>query len=318
MKFNQPKIVVSKCLGFANCRYNGQTIPDKFLNKLKDFVEIKVICPEVEIGLGVPRKPIRIVKDNLVQQDTNLNLTNKMNKFSEEFLDSLKEVDGFILKNRSPSCGLTDVKNYLENTKKSRCVKKTAGFFGRKVLKKFPKAAIEDEGRLKNFKIRENFLIKIFTLNKFKEIKKKKKIKDLVEFQEHNKYLFMAYNQKLQKNLGKIVANLKKQDIVKIYENYEKELLKLLANPYKNKLTINALNHIYGYFNNELNKKEKDYFSENLEEFRNKKIPFSTVNHLLYSWALRFNKNYLLNQTIFMPYPEELIEITDSGKGRDL
>ena len=310
MNFPKPKIVVSKCLGFSKCRYNGQIISDEFVESLRPFVKFITVCPEIEIKLGVPRDSLRIVDGKLIQTKTEKDFSDKINKFSDDFLNSLKNIDGFILKNRSPSCGIGDVRIYGKN---NRVIKKSNGFFGDKVLKKFPDLPIEDEGRLRNFKIREHFLIKLFTLTNFKKINSIKKLND---FHEHNKFLFMAYSQVLQKKLGKIVAH--NTIFQETYKEYKCVLEKLLNSPCKTSSTINSLNHIYSHFHKKLNQKEKKYFLENIEEFKNKNIPLSTLTHLLYSWALRFNDNYLVNQTIFMPYPEELIKISDSGKGRDL
>jgi uncharacterized protein YbbK (DUF523 family) len=175
--FVKPEIIVSKCLGFAHCRYDGQIIPDEFVEKLKPFVEFKPICPEVSIGLGVPRDPIRIVmirdEFRLIQPATGLDLTEKMKDFAESFLSSAGQVDGFIFKSRSPSCGLKDVKIYPDANKEMP-LSKGSGFFGKAVLDKFPDLAIEDEGRLKNFIIREHFLTKLFTISSFHKVKESK------------------------------------------------------------------------------------------------------------------------------------------------
>jgi uncharacterized protein YbbK (DUF523 family) len=166
-EFVKPQVFISKCLGFAKCRYNGLTIPDEFVTNLKPHVDFHPVCPEVEIGLGIPRDPIRIVsikkKLHLVQPATGKDLTEEMTDFSTSFLNSLKTVDGFLLKNRSPSCGIKDVKVY-PGTGKVASIARDSGFFGAAVLEKFPFSAIEDEGRLKNYRIREHFLTKLFTL----------------------------------------------------------------------------------------------------------------------------------------------------------
>jgi len=111
----KPNVVVSKCLEFEACRYNGQMIHDAFVRKLEKHVNYVPVCPEVAIGLGVPRFPIRIVSPKerrLIQPATGRDITGDMSRFCEEFLSSLNEVDGFILKFRSPSCGFKDVRIY--------------------------------------------------------------------------------------------------------------------------------------------------------------------------------------------------------------
>jgi uncharacterized protein YbbK (DUF523 family) len=114
-EFPRPNVIVSKCLEFEACRYNRQIIKDDLVRSLKKHVNYIPVCPEVAIGLGVPRFPVRIVTSGstkLIQPSTSMDVTDAMNKFSERFLSKLKDADGFILKNRSPSCGINDVKVY--------------------------------------------------------------------------------------------------------------------------------------------------------------------------------------------------------------
>jgi len=178
----KPIIVTSKCLGFECCRYNGGIQNDDFIKKLNDFVEYITVCPEVEIGLSTPRDPIRIVQNNgelsLVQPKTGKDFSKVMYEFSQEFINSLENVDGFILKSRSPSCGIKDVKIY-PNSEKGGGSSKGKGFFAAVAQEQLPYLAIEDEGRLKDFKIREHFLTKIFTLAEFRRIRKKISINGL-------------------------------------------------------------------------------------------------------------------------------------------
>jgi uncharacterized protein YbbK (DUF523 family) len=172
-EFSKPILIVSKCLGFAHCRYDGLIVNDDFVDKLKGYVEFKPICAEVEIGLGIPRDPVRIVningKNRLIQPSTGRDLTDDMQNFTNSFLDSVGEVDGFILKSRSPSCGLKDVKIYSDKGD-NVVIEKGSGFFGGAVLQKFPYLAVEDEARLSNFRIREHFLTQIYTFANFRRI----------------------------------------------------------------------------------------------------------------------------------------------------
>ena len=139
----------------------------------------------MEIGLGVPRKPVRIVLDKgeyrLVQPATGRDVTEDMKIFCVDFLDSAGDVDGFILKLRSPSCGIKDVKVYSA-AGKSGAVEKTSGYFGGAVLKKYPFLPIEDEGRLRNSRIKEHFLTKLFKLAAFRKVKSEGSMKDLIKF----------------------------------------------------------------------------------------------------------------------------------------
>jgi len=146
-KFPKPIVVLSKCLEFEACRYNGQVIPDGFVKKIEPYVDFKLVCPEVEIGLGVPRDPIRVISQGkekrLLQPVTGRDISSKMLSFADNYLKSLKEVDGFILKSRSPSCGIKDVKLF-PNSEDGTTIGKTKGFFAGRVLERFSGLAIED------------------------------------------------------------------------------------------------------------------------------------------------------------------------------
>ena len=163
--FPKPNVVISKCIEFNHCRYDGAIIRSDFVKELMPFVNFLPICPEVEIQLGIPRDPIRLIKiDNsidLVQPATKKNLTDKMNLFSDSFIKTLNDIDGFILKSRSPSCGLNDVKVY-SSIDKGPVIDKSAGIFGGRVNESFSNIAIEDEKRLINARIKEHFLRQIF------------------------------------------------------------------------------------------------------------------------------------------------------------
>ena len=167
--FLKPRILVSKCIEFDSCRYNGQVISSDFVEKLKSFVEFIPVCPEFEIGLGVPRDPIRVVSFGgnlkLIQSKTEKDVTKNMVEFSNSFLDKLSDIDGFILKSKSPSCGIKDVKIHA-GTGPPPKESKGSGFFGKAVLEKYSNIAIEDEGRLLNSRIKQHFLTKVYALRK--------------------------------------------------------------------------------------------------------------------------------------------------------
>jgi uncharacterized protein YbgA (DUF1722 family)/uncharacterized protein YbbK (DUF523 family) len=317
----KPNVVISKCLGFAPCRWNGAVIPDEFVESLKPHVSYHPVCPEVEIGLGVPRDPIRIVDSGrgprLIQPTTAKDVSEKMRRFTETFLSSLDDIDGFILKFRSPSCGMKGIKIY-DGPEKGAASVPGAGFFGGAVLEKFPGLAIEDEGRLRNFRLREHFLTKLFLMADFRKIQASAAMRGLVQFQAHNKFLLMAYNQKELKNLGRLVANLEKRPVAEILQDYEKHLALALARPPRYLSNINVLMHALGYFSTELSHTEKAFLLDSLEHYRAGKIPLSVPLNLIRSWIARFENDYLQQQTFFIPYPDELMEITDSGKGRNL
>ena len=311
-KFVKPKLIVSKCIGFEACRYNGLIIKSEFVEKLKDYADFYPVCPEVEIGLGIPRDPIRIIELKgelrLYQPETGRDITDEMKKFTQKFLGKIENIDGFILKNRSPSCGIKAVKVYqgFENSR----TKSRAGFFGNSVLEMFPYLAVEDEGRLRNLKIRENFLTKLYILTDFREVKKSRSLNELIKFHSRNKLLLMAYNQKNMRKMGRIIGNPDKKTFDDIISKYQKIFYDSILEPPQYTANINVLMHAMGYFRKELTANEKAFFLDSIEKYRKGIFPLFLCLNILKSWIIRFNNEYLMEQTFFEPYPEELIPIT--------
>ncbi|MFO7797384.1 MAG: YbgA family protein [Promethearchaeati archaeon] len=321
-EFVKPTVVSSKCIEFEYCRYNANIISSDVVKEMKSFVNFIPVCPEVEIGLGVPRDPIRIIQEDdsltLMQSSTGRDVTSSMINFAENFLDSLDYVDGFILKYKSPSCG-TKHTPYLASIQKGAAkLGMGPGLFGKVVMERFPNLPIENEGRLKNFRIREYFLTKLYTIARFREVKNSEKMRRLVDFQANNKFLFMAYNQAEMREMGRIVANQEKQSFSTLITKYESHLLKLLAYPPKFTSHINVLMHMLGYFSDDLTKDEKAYFLDELEKYRAGWIPLFVMRSLLKSWIVRFNQPYLKTQTYFEIFPEELMrfDLKDTWRGR--
>lgn len=314
----KPIILVSKCLSFSACRYDGTMIGSDFIQGLAPYVEFVTVCPELAIGLPVPRNAIRLViKDNekrLVDAVSGRDHTDKMNDFADRYLSGINQLHGAILKSRSPSCGIKDVKTYASHGKVPCLEPKMPGFFGQAVMKHHPHLPVEDEGRLRNYEIRDYFLTRIFTLARFEPID----MAGLVKYHSDNKYLLMAYHQELQKVLGRLVANHEKQPFEKVRQNYYETLKMVFSSPVNPGKNENVLLHIFGYFSKQLSEEERHFFLKQLKQYRARQLPLPALLSLLRSWVIRFDMTYLKQQTIFNAYPDEIISVSDSGKGRKL
>jgi uncharacterized protein YbgA (DUF1722 family)/uncharacterized protein YbbK (DUF523 family) len=309
--FVKPRVVVSKCITFEPVRWDGQIIASKLVEDLKPHVEFIPVCPEVEIGLGVPRETLRIVKMGddlrLIQSATGLDFTDKMKQFAKEFLVSLPEVDGFILKSGSPTSAIKDSHIY-PSIGKVAPLGRGAGFFGGAVVSRFSQFAIEDERRLLNSRIREHFLTKLYTLADFRAVKNAGSLNGLIEFQSRNKLLFTAYNQTELHEMGKIVAQPKGRPLQETLADYQSHLWGALKRPPRRGANENALTKAAGYFTSKLSKNEKAFFLDAVAQYRAGKFPLSTPLSVLKAWIIRFNEEYLLQQTFFEPYPQALME----------
>lgn len=306
-KFRRPLLVLSRCIEHDHCRYDGSMISSPFVRQFSDYTDFITVCPEVEMGLGVPRPPIHITMKNgefrLFQPETGKDLTEEMNSFITSFLDSLDKVDGFILKNKSPSCGIRNVKVYMGAGK--RPGSHGVGFFGRAVRERFPHLPLEDEGRLRNLQIREDFLIKLYLVRDFRAVRD---LGDLIEFHTSNKLLLMSYSPEGQRTLGRIIADQKDNDDT--LKRYSETLCSVIKDPLKPERIINSLLHAFGHFSSELNGREKSYFLESVEGYRKGIMPLLVPLSILGSWVVRFGDEYLEGQTLFEPYPRELVPVT--------
>jgi uncharacterized protein YbgA (DUF1722 family)/uncharacterized protein YbbK (DUF523 family) len=313
----RPIVVISKCLEFEACRYNGQMITFDFVRLLRDHVTFVPICPEVEIGLGTPRDPIKIVRQkselHLVQPSTGRDISAEMHTFSDQFLGSLSVVDGFILKSRSPSCGIKDVKLYT-GKQGEMASEKTVGMFAAHVLERFGGLAIEDEGRLTNLRLREHWLTKLYLHARFRALLKRPSAGALVAFQAENKLLFMAYHQTKMREMGRVVANHDKLPMADVMSAYYPLLKAAMAKPARISSHINVLMHGLGYFKDKLTAAEKRHFLKMIELYRTERLALPALLAVLNSWIERFDEQYLRQQTYFAPYPEELVDLSDSAK----
>ena len=306
----KPKIVVSECLYGTKCRYDGQGYNDKVIQSLKDYVDIQTVCPELAIGLSIPREPIRIEmnKENeeyrLIEYNSKNDYTNQMTEFSEEFINGLDDIDGFILKSRSPTCGLKDAKVYYRGNKCSIRSNEN-GFFSQKIIDKYDYLPIENEGRLKNYNIRDNFFTRIFFINNLKNNK------NIIEFHKNNLLLLKSYDEESTNEVSDILNENRMEDQV---HQYKEKVLNIVSNQRKKENKLSIIIKVFEKYKNMLNEEEINMFNGLIESYENQRIPFSTLEVVIKMYATRFKDKDILNQTFFYPYPENLINITDSGK----
>lgn len=322
MEFNKPNILLSRCIEHDACRYDGQMIHSDIVAHMKDEVDFVTYCPEMGIGLPVPREAIRLAdmdgQRRLIKSMDGDDVTELMDDYCDDVVRKIKdknqhkELDGFILKSRSPTCGIKDVKIYKGPGRVQKVATNGIGVFAERMMNTFGDLAFEDEGRLTNFDIREYFFTRIFTHADFRAVRDNHTMKALIDFQSRHKYLFMSYNQSRQKVLGRIVANHEELPIDEVFVRYEAELNKLLATTPQKRRHVNMLQHIFGYFSDDLSKGEKTYFLENIDAYLQGQIPLSVVVSILHTWTLRFEEPYLMGQSVFHPFPKALVQPMDS------
>ena len=310
MEYPKPVIILSACLDGDPVRYNREILHNEFVEKLKNFVVFKKVCPEISIGLGVPRNPIKIYFSGdtyrLYQSKTKTDVTERMKEFSKTFLENLEEVDGFLLKGKSPSCGYSGTKIYRDKNAKD-ILKRGSGLFAMAVKERFPDIPCEDELRLNNDELRHHFFTRIFALAQMRDLKKNiRSISRLIEFHSRYKYLLMLYNQSKLIQLGRIVAGYKKGNLLSTVSDYSKIFYAAFSKKPGTRRHINVINHIYGYFSHRLNTAEKKHFLSLVKKYSEDKIQYEVLLEILRNLALHFDTQYLFSQVYFNPYPEQL------------
>ncbi len=307
----QFKIGISSCLLGNEVRWNAGHKRDKYLtNILGQFVEYVPVCPEVEAGFGIPRETFRLVGDpespRLITFKSKIDHTDRMLAWAKKRLRSLEQEDlcGFIFKSDSPSSGMIRVKVYNE---KGMPHKVGVGVFARAFMAHFPLIPVEDDGRLNDPLIRENFVLQIFTMKRWRDnLNRRRSMGSLVDFHTRNKLLILSHSQKHYRLMGKLVAEGKKVPIRELYDQYQALLMEAL----KLKTTIrkngNVLQHLMGYFKKQLTPDEKQELLEIFEQYRNQLVPLLVPITLINHYVRKYDQPYLKQQTYLNPHPMEL------------
>jgi uncharacterized protein YbgA (DUF1722 family)/uncharacterized protein YbbK (DUF523 family) len=306
----RPRLVISQCVGLAPCRYDGKMVESKLVSLMKGKVDLLPVCPEMAIGLGVPREPIRLVSLRngeriLVQPATGVDLTEKAQRYCGSFLNGLDQIDGFLMKSCSPTCGLRDAHIYLDERSDSPLPNKGPGLLGEAVLARFADLAVEDEARLHDVGIAEHFLTKLYVFARFRELDHDTSA--LMQYQADNKLLLMTYGQNKMRLLGNIASNRDKRDVEYVIQQYQYLLRSMFGNRPKRGSVVNVLMHALGYYKDQLSADEKKEFLFELSAYRQEGVPLFNCLELMRSYNLRFGNEYLTRQTFFEPFPNEFI-----------
>ncbi|MBN1294077.1 MAG: DUF523 and DUF1722 domain-containing protein [Candidatus Latescibacteria bacterium] len=305
------KLGISTCLLGEQVRYDGGHKLDRFLrDTLGQYVDYIPVCPEVECGLSIPREAMRLVGNpenpRLVTIRTKIDYTDLMQSWGVKRLKELEKEDlcGYIFKSKSPSSGLERVKVYYKN---GMPVHNGIGIWARMFLSHFPYLPVEDEGRLHDPGIRENFIERIFILKRWREmIVRGKTMNNLIDFHTDHKLLIMAHSPQLYRAMGKIVAEGKNHNIEELFHDYREHMIKAMQLKTTTKKNVNVLQHIMGYFKKNLSADEKQELMEIIESYHHEFIPLIVPVTLLNHYVRKYGQQYLKRQFYLNPHPLEL------------
>jgi uncharacterized protein YbgA (DUF1722 family)/uncharacterized protein YbbK (DUF523 family) len=306
------RIGISSCLLGAKVRFDGGHKQDSFITEtLGNFFQWIPVCPEMELGLGAPREAMRLVSSSeaprLVTSQSQQDLTEAMVHFAIQRVENLSTVGlhGYILKKDSPSCGMERVRVYEGNGVSSR---KGKGLFAEVLMKQFPLLPVEEEGRLQDMSLRENFIERVFCYYRWTSLlETKPRAKDLIRFHTHHKFTLLSHSREHYQRLGRLVAMAGKvplNNLLREYGTAFMTVLKIKATPKKH---ANVLYHLIGYLKKTIDAQDKAELVDCIENYRKGLIPLIVPITLLGHHLKRHPISWALEQTYLNPYPAELM-----------
>ncbi len=303
---SRPVVLVSACLMGQEVRYDGGHKRFPYLDELANYFELRAACPEVGVGLGVPRPPMHLVdlagKLHLLEINSQRDHTEKIEAFAAQ--EATLAADGFIAKKDSPSCGMTRVRVY--DLQGNLLHKRGEGLFNATLRRILPQLPVEEEGRLNDPGLRENFLTRVFVHSRWRMLRAAGITPSaLLEFHTRHKYLIMAHSQKTYRLLGKWLADLK-GDLDDLASRYFAELMAALSKPARRPNHVNVLQHLAGYLSHQLDCRDRQDLAKVIEAYRRGEVPLIVPLTLLRHHQNRLQHPYLAYQYYLEPYPPAL------------
>lgn len=305
------RIGISSCLVGQEVRFDGGHKHNEYITRtLGEFFEFVPFCPEVAIGLGVPRPPIRLVRVGQAvhargAKDPALEVTGELLAYADRVAAQLKSVSGYILKKNSPSCGMERVKLY---SARGVPVGSASGVYACRLMALHPELPFEEEGRLMDPVLRENFIERVFVCRRWQQLVKRRLTpRSLVDFHSRHKFIVLAHDEKLYRALGRLVAGAGRGAIATLGEDYIRRVMHGLKKPATRARHSNVLQHLAGFFKQQLDAADKRELNEVITNYRRGRLPRVVPVTLLRHYLRRFPDPYLAGQHYLAPHPDELM-----------
>lgn len=306
---NDIVIGISACLVGENVRYDSSSKTSNFcVTDLGQHVKYQTFCPEVAIGLPIPRPTIRqIKKQNLIhvsRPDGSGDVTEALQAYGKKIAKLAEKFSGYVFCAKSPTCGMERVKIY--NEKGDALPAKGIGLFANEIMKANPLLPCEENGRLNDPVLRENFVARVFVYNNWQALVKEGITKHkLMQFHSKYKYMVMSHDLVAYKNLGRLLASAD-IPVDEMGQEYISGLMSALKIKATRKKHANTLQHIQGYFSKHLTAVERKELSEQIDAYRTGLVPLFVPLTLIRHFLLLHPKKYLAQQVYLKPYPDEL------------
>jgi uncharacterized protein YbgA (DUF1722 family)/uncharacterized protein YbbK (DUF523 family) len=305
------RIGISRCLLGERVRHDGGHKHDRFLtDTLGEHFEWVPVCPEVEIGMGTPREPIHLVdldgEIRLVGVRSSTDHTEAMKAYARRRVEALagEGLSGYVLKKDSPSCGLERVRVYRDSGHATRSGR---GLFAAALVERFPSLPIEEEGRLCDPRLRENWIERVFAYRRLQDLWASRwRLGDLVAFHTAHKLSLLAHSPKTYEQLGRLVAGAKAKPRAELRERYEREFMAALSKIATPGRHGNVLQHIVGYFRDGLDDASRRELLGHIQDYRRGLVPLIVPLTLIAHYVRVFDVAYLKSQVYLSPHPKEL------------
>jgi uncharacterized protein YbgA (DUF1722 family)/uncharacterized protein YbbK (DUF523 family) len=304
------RVGISSCLLGERVRFDGGHKRNVFLtDTLGRLVEWVPVCPEVECGLGTPRESMRLVQTDrlrLVTVKTGVDLTSRLVDYADRRVEELATADlsGYVLKKDSPSCGLERVKVYGAQGMPAKAGR---GLFAARLAKRLPDLPLEEEGRLSDPRLRDNFLERVFAYWRLRGLFAPAwTIGDLVRFHTGHKLILLAHSPEGYRRLGRLVAQARRLPRVDLARQYSREFMESLRSLATVRRHVNVLQHMAGYFKTTLDGETRAELSNVIQEYRQRLVPLAVPVTLLRHHIRAQRVPYLAGQLYLDPYPREL------------
>jgi uncharacterized protein YbbK (DUF523 family)/uncharacterized protein YbgA (DUF1722 family) len=304
------RIGISSCLLGEEVRWDGGHKRNRFIAEtLGKCFEWVPVCPELEVGMGIPREPVRLTgrveAPKMVGAKSGEDWTSKMTEYSRNRIRRLEEMDlcGYLLKSDSPSCGMERVKIHAG---KGPPLRQGTGLFARQLMERFPLLPVEEEGRLQDPGRWESFIVRVFAYRRWKELETGGcRRRDLVTFHNAHKFLLLAHNPRLYQGLGRMVAQAPAHSRADLCRLYGETFMKALGKPASVKGHFNVLQHVGGFFANHLDRTKMTEIGELLEDYRRGLVPLIAPLTLLRRHARQQRIPCISEQIYLYPHPQE-------------
>lgn len=302
---------ISACLLGREVRYNGGHKRDRFLSEtLSRYIRWVPVCPEVELGLGVPREAIHLERSGeqvrLTTTKSNRDLTKPMSEFAERRVVLLESeaLRGFVLKKDSPSCGLERVKVHQPKGPPNR---EGRGLFAEALVRRFPNLPVEEEGRLCDPRLRENWVERVFAYDALQTLWCSDwTIGSLVDFHTRHKYLLLSHSEPEFRDLGRLVASGKSRDRLELRMQYENGFMRAMRKVASVRRHSNVLEHMLGFFKRRLDSRSRNEIVTLINDYRSGHVPLIVPLTLLRHHVRVCDVAYLKRQVYLNPFPKDL------------